>query len=116
MYQSAQEHFFYLRRRIEDFPDEGAPVPRWTAMDYQAVQSVLHQLGVLQRFYQSVQPQLQKHGNQPAISAEEAEEYGSVYDLTLKQSKARASAPGPILFSTGLLLGLFARELWMTLV
>ena len=108
MRYEGRNHFLYLRRRVEDFPDRSRPTPRWTELDYQAVSSVLRELGTLQRFYQVALPQLCERGIQLAIPVDEEDEFGSVYDLELKQSRARASVPG-------LFIGLFAREVWLML-
>jgi hypothetical protein len=115
MRQQGRDHYLYLRRRIEDYPDRSQPAPRWTDLDFQAVSSVLREIGSLQRFYRAVFPLLQERGIQASVPVDDEDEFGSVYDLELKQSRARASTPGLLLFSTGLFTGLFAREVWQML-
>lgn len=73
----------YLRRRAEDYPDAGKPVPRWTDLDYQAVSLLLDELGTLQRFYQDTIPELQARG-----------------------------LPVVLLFGIGLFIGIYGREMW----
>lgn len=99
------------RRRVEDYPDAGQPVPRWTDLDYQAVSLLLDELGTLQRYYQDTLPYLRENGIPVTLRSAGDNEQESVYD-TLRPRESRLGWGLP-LFGTGLLIGVYAREVWM---
>ena len=111
MRQDVRNHFFYLRRRVEDYPDASQPVPRWTDLDYQAVSLLLDELGTLQRFYADTAPELQARGVPIVLRPEDQEE--SVYDTF--QPHERSRSLGVLLFGVGLFIGVYAREVWVML-
>lgn len=108
MRQDVRNHFFYLRRRVEDYPDAGQPVPRWTDLDYQAVSLLLDELGTLQRFYADAAPEFQVRGVPVALRPEKQEE--SVYDTF--QPRERPRSLWALFFGIGLLIGICGREVW----
>ncbi|MBA2454383.1 MAG: hypothetical protein H0V47_14530 [Chloroflexia bacterium] len=111
MRQDVRDHFFYLRRRVEDYPDAGRPVPRWTDLDYQTVSLLLDELGTLQRFYQDTLPELRARGVPVVLRPEDREE--SVYDTF--QPRERSRNLGVLLFGIGLFIGIYGREMWVML-
>lgn len=108
MRQDVRNHFFYLRRRVKDYPDAGQPAPRWTDLDYQAVSLLLDELGTPQRFYQDTAPDLRARGLPVALRPEDREE--SVYDTF--QPREHPRSLGVLLFGIGLLIGIYGREVW----
>ena len=108
MRQDVRNHFFYLRRRVEDYPDAGQPVPRWTDLDYQAVSLLLDELGTLQRYYQDTLPHMKQNGIPVVLRPDEQEE--SVYDTFRPRERPRSL--GLLLFTIGVLIGVYVREMW----
>lgn len=46
----ARDYFFYLRRRVDDYPDPDQPVPNWTEPDHEAIALLLEEVERLHAF------------------------------------------------------------------
>lgn len=58
----AKNHAVYLQRRVDDFPDQSRPTPKWTERDYAAVAAVLREFRDLEECYDLAVERLQDHG------------------------------------------------------
>lgn len=58
----AWRYIAYLRRRVEDYPDENRPTPKWSELDHQAVAVVLNEVEWLRRFHDAASLLLQRRG------------------------------------------------------
>jgi hypothetical protein len=87
----ARDYIFYLRRRVEDFPDPELPAPRWTELDHQAIGLLLDELERLHRYRQTTAPLLARHGLRGDMREPTAEdELVSTYAVAPRARRDRA--------------------------